>query len=323
MQSLDKAALEIHDPWLAYIFKHLFLPEVPVVFIMIILGALSGGNMAIRKDGSGGFARALEKRYLDLGGKVAYRSTVEKIIVEKDRAVGVRLSNGEAYRADHIVSAADGYSTLYDMLEGKYLTAELRKMHEKWALWKPVVLINYGVTRDFSSVPSIAMLKPPSDTEAGFFSGDCWPIRIFNYCTACAPAGRTLVQVMIESEWQPWKNIREDKDAYNAEKEKAAKQVLEQLNAVWPGIKNQVEMTNVATPYTWWRYTRNRRGAFEGFAITDKIFSTSVKRILPGLDRFLMAGQWVVPGGGVAPTLISGKHAVMLMCRSDGKTFKT
>jgi hypothetical protein len=28
---------------------------------MIILGALSGGNMAVRKDGSGGFARALEK----------------------------------------------------------------------------------------------------------------------------------------------------------------------------------------------------------------------------------------------------------------------
>ena len=34
-----------------------------LVFIMIILGALSGGNMAVRKDGSGGFARALKKRY--------------------------------------------------------------------------------------------------------------------------------------------------------------------------------------------------------------------------------------------------------------------
>ena len=58
-------------------------------------------------------------------------------------------------------------------------------------------------------------------------AGDCWVIRIFNYCPNCAPAGRTLVQVMIESEWQPWKDIREDKDAYNAEKEMTAKQVLE------------------------------------------------------------------------------------------------
>ena len=98
--------------------------------------------------------------------------------------------------------------------------------------------------------------------------------------------------------------------------------ILERLNDLWPGIEDQVEMTNVATPHTWWRYTRNRQGAFEGFAITDKVFSTKVKRTLPGLDNFFMAGQWVVPGGGVIPTLVSGKHAAMLLCRHDGKGFK-
>lgn len=248
---------------------------------------------------------------------------MEKIIVEKDHAVGVRLSNGEEYRADHVVSAADGYSTLYNLLEGKYLTAELRKLHEEWPLWKPVVLFNYGIFRDFSNEPSITMLKPTSSPEAGYLAGDCWVIRIFNYCPNCAPANRTLVQVMIESEWQPWKDIREDKDAYNAEKEMAGGQVLERLNDVWPGIRDQVEMTNVATPHTWWRFTRNRQGAFEGFAITDKIFTKSVKRTLAGLDNFFMAGQWVVPGGGVIPTLVSGKHAAMLLCRRDGKVFHT
>jgi phytoene dehydrogenase-like protein len=323
MQSLGEATKDLHDPWLAYIFKHLFLPEVPVVFIMIILGALSGSNMAVRKDGSGGFSRALEKRYLDLGGEVAYRSTVEKILVENDHAVGVRLSNGEEYRADHIVSAADGFSTLYDLLDGKYLTAELRMLHEEWPLWKPVVLINYGVVREFSIEPSIIIFKSASNLEAGYLTSDCWIIRIFNYCPSCAPGGRTLVQVMIESAWQPWNDIREDKVAYDTEKKLTAKQVLERLNDVWPGIKDQVEMTNVATPYTWWRYTRNRQGAFEGFAIIDKIFTTSVKRTLPGLGNFFMAGQWVVPGGGVIPTLVSGKHAAMLLCRQDGIAFST
>lgn len=323
MKSLDEAVGELHDPWLAHVFRHLFLPGVPVVFIMIILGALSGGNMAVRKDGSGGFARALEKRYLDLGGEVAYRSTVEKIIVEENRAVGVRLSNGEEYRANHIVSAADGFSTLYDLLEGKYLTAKLTKLHREWPLWKPVVLINYGVARDFSDEPAITMLKPTSGPAAGYLANDCWLIRIFNYCPDCAPAGRTLVQVMTGSEWQPWKDIRKDREAYTAEKEMTARQVLERLNDVWPGIKKQVEMTNVATPHTWWRYTRNRQGAFEGFAIIDKTFTTSVYRTLPGLDHFFMAGQWVVPGGGVIPTLVSGKHAAMLLCRRDNKAFHT
>ncbi len=321
-QSLDRAAGELHDPWLAHVFRHLFLPEVPVVFVMMILGALSSGNMAVRKDGSGGFARALEKCYLDLGGEVTYGSTVERIVVENDKAVGVRLSSGEEYRADHIVSAADGYSTLYDMLKGRYLTAPLRKLHEEWPLWNPVVLMNYGVARDFSNEPSIVMLKPGSDIKAGHLTGDCWVIRVFNYCDNCAPAGHTLVQVMIESQWKQWKEMRENKAAYEAEKEAAASQILARLNDLWPGIEDQVEMTDVATPHTWWRYTRNRQGSFEGFAVTDKIFSTKVKRTLPGLDNFFMAGQWVVPGGGVIPTLVSGKHAAMLMCRRDGKAFK-
>ncbi len=321
LQPMGTVVEKLHDPWLRHVFQNLFLPEVPVVFVMIILGALAGGNMAVRKDGSGGFARALEKRCIDSGGQVVYASTVDKILVVKNQAVGVRLSNGKTHHADHIVSAADGHATLYDLLGGRYLTTELRKLHEEWPLFKPVVLINYGVAREFVRDSSIMMLKPRANINAGYLSNDCWIIRIFNYCPDCAPAGKTVLQVMIESQWQPWKNIREDKDAYKAEKENLSTQVLAGLNEVWPGIENQVEMTNVATPYTWWRYTRNRQGAFEGFAITEKIFSTPVKRTLPKLDHFYMAGQWVVPGGGVLSTLMTGKHAAMLLCRRDGKSF--
>jgi hypothetical protein len=38
--------------------------------------------------------------------------------------------------------------------------------------WKPVVLINYGVAREFSDEPSITMLKPTSSPEAGYLEGD-------------------------------------------------------------------------------------------------------------------------------------------------------
>lgn len=36
-----------------------------------------------------------------------------------------------------------------------------------------------------------------------------------------------------------------------------------------------------------------------------------------------MAGQWVMPGGGVPPCLYSGRHAVQLMCHADKKRFVT
>ena len=57
---------------------------------------------------------AIERRYLELGGKIHYKSQVEKVLVEsKDgsrsfgRATGLRLYNDEVFTGDAIISAAD------------------------------------------------------------------------------------------------------------------------------------------------------------------------------------------------------------------------
>ena len=46
-----------------------------------------------------------------------------------------------------------------------------------------------------------------------------------------------------------------------------------------------------------------------------------VKKTLPGLGGFFMAGQWVEPGGGVPTALMSGRQAVQLACVEAGQTF--
>jgi phytoene desaturase len=111
----------IHDPWLRYIFENMFLPEVPVWFILMLLGLLADGEMGLLEGGSLNFVLPIEKHYNDLGGQVTYRATVKNILVENDRAVGVRLADGSEHRADIVVSAADGYTTIFKMLDGRYV----------------------------------------------------------------------------------------------------------------------------------------------------------------------------------------------------------
>ena len=84
-----------------------------------------------------------------------------------------------------------------------------------------------------------------------------------------------------------------------------------------------MEVTDVATPYTTWRYTLNYGGAWGGWLMTPQAIRTTIERTLPGLSDFYMAGQWVMPGGGVPSCLYSGRHAVQLLCRQDGKPFLT
>ncbi len=320
---MNKVVKDLSNSWLREVFEHIFLPDSPVWFVLLTLGLLADRNLALRLDGAAGFARALEERFVNLGGQITYQATVEKIRVDKDKAVGVCLANGEEHRADRVVSAADGYSTIFELLDGRYVSDEIREAHQSWPLFNPVVMITYGVAREFPDDPWMVVLKSARELSAGHLVDRWWPIRIFNYSPIFSPSGKTVIQVMADSAWQPWRELHDDTEAYQAEKKAVASQVLDGLSDVWPRIANQVEMINVATPYTFWRYTLNRQGAYEGFAITSKSIRRKIYRTLPGLSNFFMAGQWTSPGGGVVPSLMTGRHAAMLLCKQDSRPFET
>ena len=89
----------------------------------------------------------------------------------------------------------------------------------------------------------------------------------------------------------------------------------------FPGISENVEVSDVATPYTYWRYTLNNKGSYMGFYPTTETFTKNVKKTLPGLDNFFMAGQWSLSTGGVLSSIYSGRHVVQLLCSKENKLF--
>jgi phytoene dehydrogenase-like protein len=46
-------------------------------------------------------------------------------------------------------------------------------------------------------------------------------------------------------------------------------------------------------------------------------------KTLPGLADFYMVGQWVMPGGGLPPAVLSGRNVVQILCKRDKKKFVT
>jgi phytoene desaturase len=80
-------------------------------------GYLIGGSLPL--------AKRMTSRYNELGGKLTTRKRVTKILVDKNSAKGVVFSDGTEIRADYVISAADGHSTIFDMLEGKYLSKKI------------------------------------------------------------------------------------------------------------------------------------------------------------------------------------------------------
>ncbi len=86
-------------------------------------------------------------------------------------------------------------------------------------------------------------------------------------------------------------------------------------------IRNNLEMTDVATPITFERYTGNRHGSVPGWLMTTGTVGKRLPKTLPGLDRFYMIGQWQEPGGGVVMLALAGRETVQIICSRDGNEF--
>lgn len=317
-------ALAAKNESLRRMLTHMFLPDVPAWFILLTLSLLANRQMGFLEGSCKDFTASLEDRLKGLGGEIAFNSTVKEILVENDCAVGVRLENGTEHRADAVVSAGDGYSTIYKMLGGRYTGKQIDQCYQTWKRLAPLMTISFGVNRDFSGEPALNFLLLKDNITVGNVKGDGFPLRFFNYSGKFAPPGKTVVQVLLITEWKFWNDLlQNDRARYEAEKKSVTAEVLKRLEVHYPGITAQVEVTDIATPYTTWRYTLNHEGAFMGWAPTPKAIRTPLKKTLPGLENFYMAGQWVMPGGGVPPCFYSGRHVIQILCKRDGKKFTT
>jgi phytoene dehydrogenase-like protein len=323
--SLRDFGSRLKNPLLAEAMTYGLLPEASVLHFILTLAWMWQRNAGYTIGGSSAFSQRIEEKYRELGGKLTYGARVEKILVEDGRAVGVRLADGTEHRADYVVSAADGRTTIFDMLEGRFVDDKVRGYYAgELPIFEPLVYLSFGVADALSDAPHYLTFNFASPLQLAGEEIKRAEFRVYNFDPTLAPPGKTVVTVMMESKYDYWKKLREeDRDRYRAQKDHVAAAVLEELERRFPGIKNKVEMTDVATPATFERYTGNWQGSFEGWRISPRTLTLRMARTLPGLEAFWMAGQWVEPGGGLPTALMSGRQIIQLVCHKDGREFKT
>jgi len=328
--SLREFGARFKNPLIRRAFPMLFLPEFSMTFLLMVLANMHGKKAGYPLGGSLEFSRAIERRYHSLNGELHYETRVKKILTENGRAIGIRLADGTEHRADYIVSAADGHGTIFDMLEGRYVDDCIRGYYErnKLILNPPLIQVALGVNRTFADVPHSAfgtLLTFDAPITLGGADQDGILVHVFNFDPALAPPGKTLLITMLPVEYEYWKKLKVHSDQYKSEKERIADTVVGLLDRKFPGLASQVEMRDVATPMTYVRYTGNWKGSFQGWQITPKTWNMGrdlMKKTLPGLDNFYMAGQWVEPAGGVPFVAQSGRNVVQIICKQEKKKFR-
>jgi phytoene dehydrogenase-like protein len=315
------------EPFLRRVFHQIFgWPEIPMMAAIALLSYMHLGNAGFPAGGSLAFARRLEKRYLELGGQIHYKSQVQKILVKGGKAVGVQLYNDEEVFGDVVISAADAHGTLQEWLAGQYIHKDFQKLFSGNELpIRTQVQVSLGVNRDLSQEPHwVTYLLDRPVEIAGQAHAE---IGIKHYCfdPSLAPAGKSCLVVMLPSPYGYWQRIYGRK-YYDTEQLQVADQVISQVEKVYPGIRADIEVTDVATPLSFERYTGNWQGSTCGWLPSIKTMRymfRGIKKTLPGLDNFYMAGQWVEPGGSLPFAAASARNVIWTICAQDGKPFVT
>jgi phytoene dehydrogenase-like protein len=324
--SIQDYALRFSDPFLREAFPLILgdVPDLSMCAVLFNFAELHKQNAGWPTGGSLEFAKAIERRYLDLGGEVHYKSRVEKILVKGDKAVGVCLEDGTENSADMVISAADGRTTIFDMLEGKYVNDKIRSYYDEWSICEGYIQISLGVARDFSSEPHAVIIPFEEPINIGDETHSLTYLQHYCYDPGMAPSGKSVVTVsFLGPNYDYWKKLYEDRQRYTAEKKCLADAVIDQLEKRFPGIKGEIEVVDVTTPVTYERYTGNWQGSWMGWAVTPKTMGKSMSRTLPGLGSFYMAGQWVFMGSGVPGAVMSGRHLMQIICKQDKRPFET
>lgn len=302
------------------------LADCPAFIIPMVVAFQHQKNGGYIMGGSLALIDYIQQRYLNLGGELHFKTRVVKILVENNKAVGIKLEDGTEHRGDIIISAADGRSTIFDMLDGKYIDAKIQSNYDNPQLYPPLIYIGLGVNRQFDDVPPSAIgLSFNLEKPVNIAGKEIKNLRILisSFDKTMAPEGKSVIKIQINSDYDYWEKLYQDPERYKAEKEQIVDTVISLLDRRFPGLADQVEMRDIATPITWVRYTGNWRGSYQGWMATTKNFMMQMNKTLPGLNDFYMAGQWVNLGGGIPGAVKSGRQTIQIICNKEKKKFVT
>jgi phytoene dehydrogenase-like protein len=354
---MTEYSARFEDPLLREAFNYILYerhPGFPVLPFYFQMAAQAHRSAGVPEGGSLGLARSIEQRYLRLGGEIAYNSMVDEVLVKDDRAIGVRLSNGEEHYADIVVSACDGPATLLNLLDGRYLDGEYATLyrdtlHRPGMVFPGYVSVFLGLRRSYpGALPTTThLLDGATAARLTGIRHASLNVQFRNrFYPELSPGDTTVIYATYFSDTAPWRELAEGPErlsrdrrgaelhtlplrrgkAYVLAKRRTRDAVVDFLDGLYPGLGDSVAVRDTSTPLTQIRYTGSYEGTVLGwqpFVESGEAMEELVKKngpVLPGLGNFYLSGVWATTGGLIRAAA-AGRQVMQFICRDDGIDF--
>jgi phytoene dehydrogenase-like protein len=297
--------------------------RMSALVLVMVLAFRARTDTGFVAGGSWDFAMGIADRYQKLGGVFRYNTKATRILTHDHKATGVQCEDGVTLPASYVISCADGYTTIFKMLEGRYVDKRIRFLYEQCETFTALIQISLGIKKVFTGAPPTLnlMLSEPLQVDDKM-SLDCFEVESFDSSSGLCAEGTSVITVRLPAHYQYWLDLKKsDPRHYRAEKKNLLRKVIAIMDQRFPGLAKNIERFDVATPATFVRYTHNWRASYEGWLPTPRILGRRIRYTLPKLKNFYMAGHWVIPGGGLPSAALSGRDVAQMVCAEKGKDF--
>lgn len=221
--------------------------------------------------GSKGIMEAYLKAFKDAGGVLEKNKRVEKIIVEGEEAKGIALKDGEKIASKIIVSTAGIKETMFNLLNGKYISPEYLKnvknikpvcpvftvilgLDYKPAEYSRLMRFSYDLEDDYARTLNDELPKDPSYL---------WSVPSMEDSNL-APKGKHVM--ILTGMVQP---VKVKRKSWDSVKEVYANSLIETVKRTsCPNIDKHIVFKKILTPEFYERWTGKKGGYMEGFAMT-------------------------------------------------------
>ncbi len=240
--------------------------------------------------GSQALPNALVEVIKKHNGKIFLRTPVQCILVEKDRAVGIELKNGQIHRAKAILSNADVHKTFLELIGREHLPSDFAEHIESLKPSTSAFIVFLGL----DIVPNIAPITILDDI------GIMVPSKLDAHLAPAGHASVTLLKLLPETDFTKWDR---KSPGYSQRKHQFADTMIASAEEIIPGLRQHITYRQEGSPATFARYAWATNGSIYGPATGQKRLT-----IKAPIKNLYVAGSGVM-GGGVEAAAIAGIHA--------------
>ncbi|MGI8884511.1 MAG: phytoene desaturase family protein [Pyrinomonadaceae bacterium] len=292
--------------------------ETPATFALIPYVEFDLGAWYVR-GGMYQIPKALERLAKELGVKIYTESTVEKIIIENKKAVGVRVS-GEITSADYIVANSDAIETYRNLIDEKDRKNFTDKKLEKLEPSCSGFVLLLGTKKKYPQLAHHNIFFSDdykAEFDAIFKRKIPAPNPTIYVCATSAtdetqsPAGHENLFVLINA---PYVSEKTD---WRKESKPYRDLIVKKLeNFGLEDLESSIDYEQIITPEDFERKYAANKGSIYGVS-SNGIFSAflRVPNKAKDIENLYFTGGATHPGGGIPLVLLSGKMAAEMIAR--------